>query len=487
MVNAQFRLQQINARALPYFEKVEGALGRDFAAVNAILWGEELGARISGIFRNTLETGMPYVSPLFSEMRRDLGEERSYEWQTQRVSLPDGAHGVACYFRDVTETARTERSLHEAKDAAEAANRSKDLFLAVLSHELRTPLTPVLMAVGAMEHTPALPEEVREDIKMIKRNVELETKLIDDLLDVSRISSGKVELRNEPVDLNDAVRHVCGICRPQLGEHGVRLETDFDERVGWIVADSARLQQVIWNVLKNAIKFTKAQGVVWVSTVRLGTEWCEVRVRDSGIGIAPEMLGRIFNAFDQGETHITRQFGGLGLGLAISRALVELQGGTIRAESDGIGRGAMFIIRLPGETAPEDGGQDAQVPTERVGRPVRVLLVEDHSDTARTLARLLRASSFEVIHADSVAKAIATAEREEFDVVVSDLGLPDGDGCQIMRTVRARHPVPGIAMSGFGMEEDIAKSRESGFREHLVKPINITQMVAAIERAMSGE
>ncbi len=383
---------------------------------------------------------------------------------------------------DITEQRRQAEALQAAKDAAETANQSKDRFLAVLSHELRTPLTPVLMAVSALEHDPDLRSDVREDLVMIRRNIQLETKLIDDLLDLSRTTSGKVLLKTEAVDLNEAVRHVCGICQPQIVEHNVRLETDLDYGVCRIAADPARLQQVLWNVLKNAVKFTSQQGVVHVSTARLNPDRCEVRVRDTGIGIPPDVLPRIFDAFEQGDAHITRQFGGLDLGLAISRALVELHGGTIRAESEGQGQGATFIIELPGAPV-----RSESVPTVSPGgatgtAQIRLLLVEDHTDTARTLARLLRGAGFEVVAAADVATAIAAAEREKFDVLVSDLGLPDGDGYQIMRAVRARRIIPGIAMSGYGMEEDMLKSREAGFTEHLVKPIDLPQLIASIRR-----
>jgi CheY-like chemotaxis protein/two-component sensor histidine kinase len=373
--------------------------------------------------------------------------------------------------------------LREAKDAAEAANQSKDRFLAVLSHELRTPLTPVLMVAGALEHDPDLRADVREDIVMIKRNVELEIKLIDDLLDLSRITSGKVALKAESVDLNEAVRQVCGICQPQLAEHRVNLKVELDQDVCMISADPARLQQVLWNVLKNAIKFTPAEGIVSVKTARLDPERCEVRVQDSGIGIPADILPRIFNAFEQGDTHITKQFGGLGLGLAISRALVELHGGAIRAESEGQGRGATFIVELPGKAAAhtvEAPGADAA--DDRNAKRIRVLLVEDHADTARALARFLRAAGMVVVAAGDVTSAIAAAERESFDLVVSDLGLPDGDGYEIMRAIRARRVIPGIAMSGYGMDEDIRRSREAGFTEHLVKPIGLPQLISAIRR-----
>jgi PAS domain S-box-containing protein len=483
VVDDQFRTHKINALARPTFAAAEPVIGRDFGEVMCILWGPEVGTRLADIFRHTLETGERYVSPRFTEYRSDLGSEKTYDWEVQRLTLPNGKHGAVCYFSDMTEQNALERALRDAKEAAEAANLSKDRFLAVLSHELRTPLTPVLMVVGALEHDPDLRPDVREDLTMIKRNVELETKLIDDLLDLSRISSGKIELKMEALDLNEVVRHVCEICRPQINEQNVRLETALSQRAGLITADPARLQQVLWNVIKNAVKFTPALGTIRVSTARLDRERCEVRVQDSGIGIAPDVLPRIFNAFEQGDVRITRQFGGLGLGLAISRALVDLHGGAIRAESQGQGKGSTFIIELPGHVispttaAPQPGSNKGGG-----ARQIRLLLAEDHADTARTLSRFLRAAGYEVVAATSAASAIAAAASEPFDLLISDLGLPDSDGYEVMRAVRARGIVPGIAMSGYGMEDDIRRSREAGFSEHLVKPIAIDQLIAAIRR-----
>jgi CheY-like chemotaxis protein len=270
---------------------------------------------------------------------------------------------------------------------------------------------------------------------------------------------------------------VCGICRPQLLEQDVCLKTDFGINAGLVTADPARLRQVLWNVLKNAVKFTPAQGMIRVSTARLGPDRCEVRVQDSGIGIPPDVLPRIFNAFEQGDAHITRQFGGLGLGLAISRALVELQGGTIRAESEGQSKGATFIVELPGQTDSATEVAPVAAASATGATQIRILLVEDHADTADTLTRLLRSAGFAVAVATDVASAIAMAEREPFDLLASDLGLPDGDGCEIMRIV-----VPGIAMSGYGMYEDIRRSTEASFSEHLVKPVAVPELIAAIRR-----
>jgi PAS domain S-box-containing protein len=391
--------------------------------------------------------------------------------------------GAVNMLLDITEQKRSEMLLREAKDSAELASQSKDRFLAVLSHELRTPLTPVLLTVAALEHDLELRPEVREDLSMIKRNIELETKLIDDLLDISRITSGKLALVIDAVDLNDVVRQVCTICKPQLHEQSVFLEVELEAGVGMVAADSARLQQVLWNVLKNAIKFTPAKGIIQVSTARRADGYCEVRVRDHGIGIPAERLPLVFNAFEQGGANITRQFGGLGLGLAICKALMELHHGTIRAQSAGAGQGATFIVELPSKMMTTTAKIRLATPPEHAVLPhLRLLLVEDHADTARILSRQLAKTGVTVVQAHNVESALALAAHEPFDLLVSDLGLPDGTGYDVMKHMRQVHGTPGIAMSGYGMEEDMRRSREAGFAAHLVKPINLRELIATIRR-----
>ena len=279
------------------------------------------------------------------------------------------------------------------------------------------------------------------------------------------------------------MRQVCGICQPHLIGAQVRIEMELGENDGTISADPARLQQELWNLRKNAVKFSPQNSAVRVTSQRRDSQRCEVRVQDRGIGIPPEILPRIFNAFEQGDARITRQFGGLGLGLAISRALVELHGGTIRAESAGPGQGATFTVELPGEVAcPASKAPAAHAEKGAGARRTRLLLVEDHPDTARALTRILHAAGMTVVTACDVATALAAFDREPFDLVVSDLGLPDGDGYEVMRAIRARRIVPGIAMSGYGMDEDIRRTQEAGFAEHLVKPIAVPQLIAAIGR-----
>jgi PAS domain S-box-containing protein len=391
--------------------------------------------------------------------------------------------GAVNMLVDITDRKQLEAGLREAKDAAESANRSKDRFLAALSHELRTPLTPVHMVVAAMEADPALPQPLRSDLSMIRRNVELEMKLIDDLLDLNRIVSGKLQLHPQLVNLNEIARHVCANCRSQVLERRINLQCAFDESLAPIFVDPGRLQQVLWNVLKNAVKFTPEDGRIDVRTARVAGGRVRVQIQDSGIGIPPDILPRIFDAFEQGHANITREFGGLGLGLAISRALLELHHGSIRAESEGRGRGAQFIIELP------EGGSEAEAARAESprfltadSRPLRLLLVEDHADTARLLGRLLEKSGHQVRIASSVSEALRLADDAQFDLIVSDLGLPDGTGYDLIRRLRSQRPIKGIAMSGYGMDDDIRKSREAGFSEHLVKPVDLVRLEQSIQR-----
>lgn len=396
--------------------------------------------------------------------------------------------GMKGMIQDISARKAYETALQEAKEAAEAANRSKDRFLAVLSHELRTPLSPVLMVASSMELDPTLPPSIKNDLAMIRRNVELETKLIDDLLDVSRITSGKLVLRPEPLDVNAAVRQVCQICRSPILEKSIRLEWQLAPQPCWVKADPARFQQVLWNLLNNAIKFTPFEGRIDLTTQVLDDQRVEICVRDSGMGIRADILPHIFGAFEQGDARITGQFGGLGLGLAIAKALVEMHKGTIAAESEGPGLGAVFRVTLPLDVAVQVAAPPAPMAERRVDATrMRLLVVEDHDDTARTLGLLLGRAGFIVTTAGNVASALRHASEESFDIVVSDLGLPDGSGYDLMRQIRERLDLPGIAMSGYGMEEDVRKSREAGFSEHLVKPVSIRLLEQAIHRVLTKE
>lgn len=374
----------------------------------------------------------------------------------------------------------------QARAAAEAANAAKDRFLAMLSHELRTPLSPVLHAAALLENLPC-PQPIRGALEVIRRNVQLEARLIDDLLDLARIRSGKLQLQVEPVDAHDLLRCALEICESDLHTRGLRLTLDLRAKQPWLDADPARIQQIFWNLIRNAVKFTPPGGTITLRTVddlREGSFRFEII--DSGIGLDPDRLERIFDAFEQGHN---RPSGGLGLGLAICRALVALHGGRIEARSGGSGQGSSFAVTLPMGREPEATPVNAPAaPLEPAAGGLRVLLVEDHGDTAATLGRLLAHSGYAVQTAESFTAALRRLEEAEFDLLISDIGLPDGSGLNLMPIFAegaAGRPIAGIALSGFGMPEDVARSYAVGFHEHLTKPVDFALLRKSLARVAS--
>ena len=394
--------------------------------------------------------------------------------------------GAVLVFRDITASRRADRDRLAALRAAEEASAQKDRFLAVLSHELRTPLTPVLATVQRIDQRLDGDGELARDIRMIRRNIELEALLIDDLLDVTGIARGKIAIRHRVLDLHEKVLHVLDNCRGDAEVRGVRLESRLDASEHFADGDPARLQQVLWNVVKNAIKFTPAGGKVSVRSESAGPGRIRLTVADTGIGIRAEKLASIFDAFEQGEATITRRFGGLGLGLAISKAFVEAHGGTIRAESAGEGRGSSFVIELPAMARPESFATAAE-PAARAARPRwSILVVEDHADTASAMEAALKDGGGDVRVASGCAPAVALHRERPADLLITDIGLPDGDGIGLLSTLRAIRPLRGIVVSGYGMEADVQRSREAGFAAHLIKPFNVSRLEEAIDQAMSA-
>jgi two-component system CheB/CheR fusion protein len=408
--------------------------------------------------------------------------------------------GCVLTLTDITARRHAELEMDRARQEAESANQAKDHFLATLSHELRTPLTPVLAVISALQEEERLPGDVRAHLRMVRRNVELEARLIDDMLDLTRISRGKLELHREVADLKQVLDHALQTASGDLLEKKLRLVLDLEAGDHSVWADNPRLIQVFWNLFSNAVKFTPPGGTIAVRSRREETPagpQLVVEVADTGIGIEPDVLLDIFDAFKQGEQAITRRFGGLGLGLAISKAIVELHGGSLAATSGGKGQGSVFSVRLPvgdlraGAPRPAAGnGHGKAAATEEPGADVRlrILLVEDHADTAEAMAELLREMGHEVTVAGSVSSGLAAAEVHggHFDLVLSDLGLPDGSGLELMEQLHGRYGVRGIALSGYGMEEDVRKSLEAGFDRHLTKPINLQALQTAIQETARG-
>jgi len=384
----------------------------------------------------------------------------------------------------IAERNRAHVAVAQQKEAVEAANRTKDNFLAMLSHELRTPLTPVLAAVDALEHETSPSELAKCSLSMIRRNVELESQLIDDLLDLTRIAKDKLQLRFGSLDAHEIISNVVEICRAETQDRRLNVRMNLRAGAHHVLADAAKFQQIIWNLVKNAIKFTGESGDIMISTTNPEPQTLVISVKDTGIGIEPEAMHRIFNPFEQGEQAVQRRYGGLGLGLAISKSLAQAHGGTLIAHSDGRQRGATFTLTLK-TVAPPARVVRLAAPVPEI-RPLRILLVDDHVDTCTALERLLVRRGHLVAAAHNVRSAMEAAARSSFDLLISDIALPDGTGIELMSYLRAISHIPGIAISGFGMNGDIEKSFEAGFAEHLVKPVKMENLEAAIDRVITA-
>lgn len=449
--------------------------------------------------RTKREVGIdPALCDLWEEMMQralSTGEIQRFEFsfgppENLRVYdsrvVPERSDGeithLLAVIHDITAQKRYEEELRRARDAAESASRARDKFLAVLSHELRTPLSPVLLTSSVLARDPTLSDSTREAMAMIQRNVKVEARLIDDLLDLSRVLNGKLHLDRQALGLHGAIHHAVETCAEEAAAAGLEITELFHAPLDLVSGDSARLQQVFWNLLKNAIKFTPSGGRVEVETKCESADFVAI-VRDNGMGIPKAALGRLFQAFEQAGDHIGQRFGGLGLGLAICKGIIDLHGGSITAGSDGPGCGASFVVRLPlqrpGPVEAEAGRPVEAPPAQTL---LRVLLVEDHADTAEAVAQLLRSAGAKVTVAHTAADALEIASNTAFDLLISDLGLPDLRGTELLRRLRGLRPLPGIAMSGYGAEEDLAATLEAGFAEHLVKPIDARELESAIQR-----
>ena len=392
--------------------------------------------------------------------------------------LPLEGQDVMCLVVTDLTMQKEQGELQLAKELAEKANVAKDAFLAALGHELRTPLTPVLLAVGALENDRNFPAALRQQFSMMRRNVELEARLIDDLLDLTRIARGKLELQTGDVDFRDVLTLAIDICRPESEAKRQRLEVKIDAAETKTVGDAVRLQQAIWNLIRNASKFTPPSGTITVHMSNPAAGALALTVKDNGVGFDPRSAPKLFDAFEQGGKHITRRFGGLGLGLAITKSIVDAHGGRVWAISAGSDRGATFTLELPltPGTAREFPNGNGTAATPEKDHGMRILFVEDHRDTRLSMEMLLRRQNHTVSSASTAQEALDLAAREKFDVVLSDLGLPDMSGIDLMRMLRDRFGLRGVALTGFGMEEDVARSREAGFTHHITKPLRLDQL-----------
>jgi K+-sensing histidine kinase KdpD len=319
---------------------------------------------------------------------------------------------------------------------------------------------------------------------MIRRNIELETQLIDDLLDFTRITKHKMQLRFAPVDAHQAVSNVVEICRAEARAKRLDVRINLRAKNHYVTADVAKFQQIIWNLLKNAIKFTPEGGEITITSDNPSETILTISVRDTGIGMDSEVMQRIFDPFEQGNRSFEHRFGGLGLGLAISKSLAQAHDGTLTAQSDGPDHGSTFTLSMQAVPQAEATAAASNMPAEHAGQALKILLVDDHHDTCAALEKLLARRGHLVAVTHDVRSAMQAAVGNKFDLLISDIALPDGTGLELMVQLRAIANIPGIAISGFGHNGDVEKSVEAGFSEHLVKPIKLDKLEAAIQRTV---
>jgi len=481
---------------------------------------EAQGHRLDEVFRIVHEdTRRPTTNPAESVLR--LGRAATLSNHTALLAR-DGAEwpiadsaapivdnqgnviGVVLVFREISEAKRTEernrtaaaererllQSERASRSEAEKANRVKDDFVAMVSHELRTPLNAILGWIELLKRDSSNPDNLAHGLEVIARNTRLQSQLIVDLLDVSRIVSGKLHLELDRVDLGPLVQSSVDTLQPAADGKGVKLVVRIEPGQTLTLGDPSRLQQVVWNLVSNAIKFTPEGGTVTIAMERTGDN-AQVSVTDTGMGIRPEIMPEIFERFRQGAGMTTRRHGGLGLGLSITKHLTELHGGSIRAQSAGEGQGATFTVELP--MIPTEGNavelpsQDERAAARAADVSlcgIRILVVEDEQDTRDLIRRLLEAHRAEVTVAASAPEALELVESVRPDIVVSDIGLPDVDGYEFMRRVRNLDGpvsgIPAVALTAFARLEDRTRALKAGFNAHVTKPVEPAELVMTV-------
>jgi signal transduction histidine kinase len=460
-----------------------GELGGEFGPFLACVHPEDQ-ERVATTIQSSLERRSRYELEY-----RNLGPDGGVRWiAASGTVLGDSAGRTVRMIGigvDVTEPRRLQEALQERAAELVDADRRKDEFLAMLAHELRNPLAPLRTSLELL----GLGVEGRDRfLEMAERQVRHLVRLVDDLLDVSRITRGKITLRREPVLLADVVERAVEQSRSHIDARGQTLTVSLPREELRVEADLVRLVQVVGNLLSNATKYTPASGSIWVTAERLGEE-VVLRVRDTGVGLTPELLPRVFELFVQGDAGLDRTRGGLGIGLTLVRALVELHGGRVAATSAGVGLGSEFVVYLPAlpGTMPATDSRLAQAPPG--GRRLRVLVVEDNQDAAESLTTLLQLWGHDVRVAYDGLAALRLAEAEAPDVILSDIGLPGMDGYELARQLRAR-PAFGrvvlVALSGYGRDEDRRMAAEAGFDHHLVKPPELDTLLQLIGNVAAG-
>ncbi|MCW1912450.1 PAS domain S-box protein [Luteolibacter sp. GHJ8] len=479
VVDENLDIVEVNEKGRPVFSEAEPVIGRPLLEALSILWGEDLAESITARFRHTLETGEPFVSPRFTQTREDIGVVQSYEWELQRLALPGGSHGVVCYFSDITEEIRLKDALLAQTTALEEADRRKDEFLAMLAHELRNPLAPLRNAAEILQIDDTKPIDRAAAQRLIGRQIENMSRMIDDLLDVSRITEGKITLQKQTIPLAGILQSAANLIRPACTSQGQQLTVSLPSQPVYVHADPTRLEQVFGNLLGNASKYAGSSCHISISAeLEPERNLVLIRVADDGAGIDPELLPRIFDLFVQSSRTLDRAHGGLGIGLTIVQRLVTMHDGFIEAHSDGLGRGTAFTIRLPVRDAPSTDSRATPAYTSSP-KGLRMLIVDDNRDSAESMAMLQELSGHLTRIAHTGPEAILAATEFHPEVVLLDIGLPGMDGYEVARQLRALPDLTDaflVALTGYGTSEDRQRAKDAGFNEHLVKPADLNQL-----------
>lgn len=478
LVDANMRIRQVNPKARLVFGDIKGLIGGDFVKIIHLLWPERYADEVVERFRHTLDTGEPYFTPERIEERLDRKVVEYYEWQLHRISLPGGQYGVVCYFSDISQHVLAQRALVEA-------DRRKDEFLATLAHELRNPLAPLRNGLQVMKLANNNAAAIEQVSAMMDRQLSQMVRLLDDLLDVSRISRGKIELKKERVEVAKVVQQAVENSRSLIDQASHELLVDVPPDPIYIDVDIIRLAQVFTNLLNNAAKYTKRGGRIWLTVQREGSD-AVVIVKDNGVGIAIDMLPRVFELFTQVDGSLEKSHGGLGIGLSLVKGLVEMHGGSVEARSDGPGAGCEFVVRMPvvlshiGELGAAGAAESKKSNARR-----RILVVDDNHDGADSLALMLQLRGNDTQTAYDGLEAVEVAAAFRPDLVLLDIGMPKLNGYDTARRLRDQpwgRNILLVALTGWGQEEDRRKSCDAGFDLHMVKPIG----AAALEKLLDG-
>jgi PAS domain S-box-containing protein len=484
LVDSNFFIRQVNPVAEPFFGNVRGgAVQRKFDEIAHLLWTGDYADEVVQIFHRTLDTGEAHVTPECAEYRIDRGVTEYYERRLDRITLPDGRYGVVCYFRDISAQVLARRAIEESREALREADRRKDEFLATLAHELRNPLAPIRTGLHVMKLARDDPAELARALRIVDRQTELLVTLVDDLLDVSRITRGKLQLHRRRVRLGEVIDGAVDASRPMINDADNELAVDISDGQIWVDADPHRLTQIISNLLNNAARYTRPGGRISLSAKRSNSDLV-LSVQDTGEGIAPDMLERVFEMFTQVDR--PESFGGLGIGLTLVKSLVELHGGTVSAESGGLGKGSTFEVVIP--IIANSRMQDERVPqAEQNNASVakhRVLIVDDNADAAETLTVLVGMLGHEVQQTNSPVNVLDIASQWRPDVILLDLGMPGMNGYEVAQQIRGQawgKNMMLVAVTGWGQEADKQRTRNAGFDFHLVKPADFDRLKAILD------